>query len=241
MRISTGSKNILTAAVAALVFAAFVVLATRGGNDDAKNRLNALENATTTTLRQPAITTTTEPLVETTTTEPVTATTSAPAPTPTTRRATTGTTAKRTTTTRRSSTATTASRSVPPPHNGVGTEASDNQYSFTMPSGPTSPEPTASASDPFSFTIKATPTGAGGVHFTIQLQNHTSRTISFPGGLRIIVTVSQAGSADQTYSLASSTFTSMAPGERDTVQSDGVVVGSGSFVASATCDVDYGS
>lgn len=241
MRMSTVSKNILTAAVAGLVFMAFVVLATRGGNDDARNRLNALENATTTTttaFKEPATTTTTEPFIDTTTTEPVTITTSAPAPTPTTKKAPTATTAKPSTP---RSTTTTPSKSVPPPHNGAGTEASDNQYSFTLPSGPTSAEPNPSASDPFSFTIKATPTNANEVHFTIQLQNHTSRTIRFPDGLRIIVTVSQSGAADQTYALTSSTFTSMAPGEKDTVQSDGVVVGSGTFVASAICDVDYGS
>jgi hypothetical protein len=33
----------------------------------------------------------------------------------------------------------------------------------------------------------------------------------------------------------------MAPGEKDTVQSDAVVLGSGSFTAAGTLDVDYGS
>ncbi|MEY2397329.1 MAG: hypothetical protein QOJ00_503 [Actinomycetota bacterium] len=247
MPMSNQSKNILTAAVALLAFAAFLVLATRGNDTAAQKRLNALEaSVTTTTAFRDTTSTTATTFAPATTTTSIAVTVSAvpaPAPSPATtvKRRTTATTRKPTTaTTRRPTTATTAPPPAPP-HNGVGQEASDNTYTFTLPSGPTSADPATSSTDPFSFTIKVTPGSGNDVHFLIVLQNNTARTISFPNGLHLVVTISQPGSPDQAYSLASSSFASMAPRERDSVTSDGLVIGAGTFTASATCDVDYGS
>jgi hypothetical protein len=246
MRMSTVSKNILTIAVAALALAAFLVLAEGvGGKSDAQKRLDALEAANTTTtavVEETTTTTSTTVFVPDTTTTiaPVTVTTSTPATTPTTKKATTATT-KKPTTPKTTTTAAPACARVAPQTNGAVTESSDNQYSFTLPSGPTSAAPQPSASDQFSFTITASANSANNVHFSVTLQNHTSRTITFPGGINVHVKVSQSGSPDQTYDLAKSTFTSMEPCETDLVQADATVLGSGSFVASGTVNLDYGS
>ncbi|MBA2608037.1 MAG: hypothetical protein H0U92_03780 [Actinobacteria bacterium] len=247
MRMNTVSKNILTVLVAVLGLGAFLVLAEGiGGKSDAQKRLDALQAATTTTAFVEPTTSTTFFAEETTTSAPaVTVTTGVPATTGTTKRPTTATTRRPTaTTTRRpATTAAPTGRCTtnPPPQNGFRSdEPSDNQYSFTLPSGATSPDPIPSRSDPFSFTIKATGSG-NSVHFAILLKNQTARTLTFPNGLRIIVTVSQSGSPNQTYALTSSTFTSMASCESDSITSDATVLGSGSFQASATVEVDYGS
>ncbi len=249
MRINTVSKNILTVLVALLSLGAFLVLAEGiGGKSDAQKRLDALQAAdtTTTTLVKPT-TSTTFFAEETTTSAPaVTVTTGVPTtPAPTTRPTTATTRRPTATTTRRPTTTAAPARRCttnPPPQNGFRSdEPSDNQYSFTLPSGATSPDPNPSASDPFSFTIKATPTAPNTVHLAILLKNQTARTLRFPNGLRITVTVSQSGSPNQTYALTSSTFTSMVPCESDRITSDATVLGTGSFRASATVEVDYGS
>src|SRR5438105_2102917 len=141
MRMSNQSKYILTAAIALLAFAAFVVLGTRDSNGDAQKRLNALQATTSTSVfEEPTSTTSTSAVPATTTTSlAVTVTTAAPTPTPTTAKKTTATTKKPTTaTTKKPTTATTTASSPAPPHNGLGQETADNApYAFTLPSGPT--------------------------------------------------------------------------------------------------------
>jgi hypothetical protein len=239
MRMSTPTKNILTAAIAALFFAAFVGLATRGGNSDAQKRLNALENTTSTSVFVEPTSTTVFTLPSTTT---VPLTTVPPAVTPTTVKAkTTTATTRKPSTTKTTRAPAPACTQVAAP-SGSQLETSDNQYSFTLPSGPSSGKPSPS-SDRFSFTVEATPTAANTVHFSIELRNQTAKTISFPGGVvQITVTVSQPGSANQTYEL-NSAFAPMQPCERALVSTttDPNVNGSGSFTASAATTVDYGS
>lgn len=259
MRMSTVSKNILTIAIAVLGLGAFLVLAEGvGGKSDAQKRLDALEAANTTTsmlVEDTTTTSTTTFVVDTTTssTAPATVVTSAPATTPTTRRATTATTRRSgggtaTTAKRPKTTTTAAAPACPranPPTNGATTEVSDNQSTFTLPGGSTSATPGPSATDPLSFLITATPKSGttNNVTFKVTLQNHTSRTIRFPNGIKIRVKVTQDGSPDQTYDLSPQPpFTSMESCESDVfTATDATVLGSGTFTASATVDVDYGS
>jgi len=253
MRMSPVTKNILVVLVAVLGFAAFVVLAEGvGGDSDAQDRLDALQaNTTTTFFEEEPETTTTTFFVATTTTAPVTVTTAA-STTATTKKPTTATTKKPTTaTTVRRTTTTAAPAGVPVPHNGPGSEASDNKTVFvhnsnnTFDSSSTTPP---AGPDPFTFTIKSEQ-GSGGitndaasVKFIVTIKNHTARTVTFPGGLKIIVTVQKPNNGGPlTFTMDASSVANLAPNEGVTVSSTTGISGMGQFEATATCDVDYGS
>jgi hypothetical protein len=107
------------------------------------------------------------------------------------------------------------------------------------------------ATDPFAFIIKVVPTpnssNPNSADITFAIKNNTAKTITFPGNLTVTVTITQAGSTQaQTYVLqpkdSNGPVSSIAPGEKITSNpTTATVLGSGTFTASATCDVDYGS
>lgn len=237
--------NVLIAVAAAIAFGGFVLLAEGGGND---KRNNALDAAGSTTTTEPFPTTSTA--VTTPTTLGAITTTTAPP---------TVTTARTTATTRRpaSTTATTKKPTPPPTPNttavagpsGPANEHSDNSASFSHASdgsfgvGATDPP---GGSDPFRFVLK-TAAGSGGVSgdtasvkFTVTLTNNTAKTVSFPGGLKVVVTMRTPGGADVVFTMTASDVSNITAGETITITQERSVAGYGSFEVTATCDVDYG-
>ncbi|MEY2424718.1 MAG: hypothetical protein QOI61_290 [Actinomycetota bacterium] len=231
--------NVLIALAGILFVGGFVFLATRG-DDKNSGDLAAISSTTTAVDR---VTTSTFPTTSTTfnfvttTTALTTATTKKPA--------TTATTKKPTTATTRGSTATTLASGPSGPAN----ERSDNSASFNHGSdgsfSATSTDPPGGA-DPFRFVIKTAP-GSGGVSgetasvkFIVTLTNNTSKTVNFPGGLKIVVTMKTPSGADLIFNMTAADVTNITSGETITLTQERGVSGYGTFEASATCDVDYG-
>lgn len=227
--------NIGIAAVAALLFGGFLALALPGENTD-NDKLDAVAETTTTTERR--VSTSIIPTTSTTLSVGTTLT----VPTPTT---------VRTTTTKKPSggTPTGPTTTVVSGPSGQVNEKSDNSASFTHNQDGSF---SASATDPpggadaFRFTIK-TAAGSGGVSgdtasvkFTVTLTNNTSKTINFPGGLKITVTMKAPNGSDITFTMTASDVTNITPGETITITQERGVSGYGTFDANASCDVDYG-
>lgn len=240
-------KDILTVIVAVLAVGGFFFLAEGNRKDKDDNSRLAAINETTTTVEETTTTSTTFPTVST---QPaiIFSTTST---TPTTVR-TTVTTAKTTATTKKPTTATTAKPATTtttkprpnPPHNGPGTESSDNQPAFTL-GGDASPAAVltnSGTSDPFFFQIRVVPTGGSQVTLQAAIYNNTGRTVSFPGGVKITISITQNG-VSQLFLLESPSDTSLQGGGYG-ISLGGAgrtVTGTGSFTASATIPVDFGS
>lgn len=228
--------NILIATAAALLFGGFLALALPGENKD-DDALDAIAGTTTTTQR--GVTTSILP----TTTTTLSTTTSL---------LTTATTAGRTTTTRRSSTNTTTPRATTTTVSGPSgqvNERSDNTASFTHTqdgSFSVSSTDPPGGNDPFRFVIRTAPGSAGvsgdtaSVKFTVTLTNNTSKSINFPGGLKIVVTMRSPSGTDITFNMTASDVTNITAGETITITQERGVSGYGTFDASASCDVDYG-
>jgi hypothetical protein len=229
--------NALIVVAAVILFGGFLALALPG-EDKNDDELDAIAGLTTTTERR---VTTTRPT--TTTTTALLGATSTTLSTPTT---------VRTTTTRRATTATTqrptATTAVPGPSGPVN-ERSDNSASFTHNAdgsfSAAATDPPAGA-DPFRFIIK-TAAGSGGVSgetasvkFTVALTNNTSKTITFPGGLKIVVTMRAPNGSDLTFNMTAADVTNITPGETITITQERGVSGFGTFDATATADVNYG-
>lgn len=240
--------NIVTVAVAVLLFGAFIILAEGiGGDDDDDNRLEAI--ATTTTAATLPRVTTTRP---TTTIAPVPSTvvTVAPFITPTTARPT-ATTRRSTATTRRTATTrptgTTATTVASGP-NGRATEASDNTSSFTHNSDGTSSEsntPVSSNPGPFVFKITTKVLSTSGttaqVRFTVELTNQRGRRITFPDGLRVSLNVTPSNGAPFVLVMDAHEVTFIDHGETVTVATTAPVEGYGSYDVQGSVEVDYGS
>jgi len=234
------TNGLLIAALLLLGFGTFLALATDFGNnwdnEPDSDDLSAIAASTTSTFETlPTTTSTTFAL--TATTFPVPTTFSV---TPTTKKPTTATTRRVTTTTARPRATTTT---VPAPHPGVGQETSDNTGSFTHNAGDTytgSAVGACAASDPFCFNLGAG-AGTGEVTIIAELRNHTSKPISFPGGLKITVTVQNPGGTSTQFVMDASSATSIAPGELLRLTSQTAFAENGQFTFDATCQVDYGS
>ena len=227
--------NVAIAGTAAILFGAFVFFATKG--DNKKNDLAVVASSTTSTTRR--VTTTNSSVPPTTFSVGTTVTT------PTTIRTTTPTTRRTTTATTRGTTATTTATSP----SGPATERSDNTTSFTHGEdgsfAASSTDPPGGA-DPFRFVIKSAQ-GAGGVSgdsasvkFTVTLTNNTAKTIAFPGGLKITVTMKTPGGSELVFTMTANDVTDIKAGETITLTQERGVSGYGTFEASATCEVDYG-
>jgi hypothetical protein len=226
--------NVLIALAGVLFVGGFVFLATKG--DDKNNDLAAVASTTTTVDR---VTTSTFPTTSTT----FSLTTSTTLPT-------TATTARRTTTTRGSTpTPPKTTTTVASGPSGAVNERSDNSASFTHGSDGSfsvaSTDPPGGA-DPFRFVIK-TAAGSGGVSgdtasvkFIVTLTNNTAKTINFPGGLKIVVTMKTPSGADLVFTMTAGDVANITPGETITLTQERGVSGFGTFDATATCDVDYG-
>lgn len=229
--------NVGIALAAALLFGGFLALALPGENRD-DDQLDAVAETTTTTEAQAP-----------TSIIPTTTSTTLSLGTSTTARST-ATTARTTATTRRGTTNTTQTpaTTVAGPSGRVN-EKSDNSASFThnqdgsFSASATDPP---GGSDPFRFTIRTAP-GSGGVSgdtasvkFTVTLTNNTSKTVSFPGGLKVTVTMRAPNGSDITFTMTASDVTNITPGETITITQERGVSGYGTFDATASCDVDYG-
>jgi hypothetical protein len=245
MGMSIRTKNILTAALAVVLVGGFIFLAEGLKKDNKDDRLAAIENVTTTTVRR--TTTTREPTTTTSTTAlAVTTTTGAPA-------AVTTTTARKTTTTKVTTkkTTTTAATSAPVPHNGAGTESSDNTATFTR-NGDGSysttvapPCPESERTDPFCFHVGST----GSLSLEVVIRNNTSRTITFPAdaqgkrALKILVTVQNPNGTSTQFVLdASSLGATLGAHEGATIKSSAAqFADAGQYSFAASCEIDYGS
>jgi hypothetical protein len=232
-------SNIAIAAVAFLLFAGFVALATKGGGKN-NDKLSAV--APTTTTRR--VTTTTEEVTTTSTSFVAdTTTTAAPvATTSTTRAATTPTTKKPTTTT---------SEFTCPARGAQSSANTDNQASFThnndgsVNSNATTPNNT----DSILFTISATPVGNPeganeNVQFTVVMENKsTNHCIYFAdagdnANFYVLLTPSGGGAPIQ-FTVPAGAQSPLKPGEKLTAKQTNVVSGYGTFIATATCNVNY--
>ncbi len=232
--------NVLIALAGVLFVGGFVFLATQ---DDDKNSgdLAAVASTTTTIDRV------------TTSTFPTTSTTSNVVTTTTLR--TTPTTAGTTATTRRTTSPTptrgsTATTTAPAPGpRGPATERSDNSASFNHGQDGSfsvaSTDPPGGA-DPFRFVIK-TAQGSGAmsgdtasVKFIVALTNNTAKTINFPGGLKVVVTLKTPSAGDLVFTMTAGAVTNITAGETITLTQERGVSGYGNFDATASTDVDYG-
>jgi hypothetical protein len=230
--------NALIVAAAVIAFGGFLALALPG-EDKKDDSLDAL-GSTTTTERHVTTSTgvTTSTSLGLTTTSLQTATTARTTAT-TKKPSTTGTTKK----------PSSSSTTVATGPSGPANEHSDNSASFTHDSsgsfgvGATDPP---GGSDPFRFVIK-TAAGSGGVSgetasvkFIVTLTNNTSRSVAFPGGLKVVVTMRTPGGSDVVFTMTASDVTNITAGETITITQERGVSGYGTFDVTATCDVDYG-
>ncbi len=242
MGMSIRTKNILTALIAVAIVGGFIFVAEGLKSDKTDDRLAAIEQPTTTTVQRSTTTrppaTTSSTALSTTTTplaNSATTVTTARKTTATTARATTGTTAKRTTTT--------VSGSPNPPFNGAGTENADNTGSFTRNADGSitgAAAPACPASDPFCFYLSSSDAG-GATKFSVNIRNNTARTISFPNGLRIVVTVNRPSGTQSQFVMDASSVTNLASKEGLMISSSTTFPDDGQYTFSATCGVDYGS
>lgn len=250
MGLSLRTKNALTVLVAVVVVGAFIFLA-EGSKKDKDDRLEAIENLTTTTVRR---TTTTRQPTTTTSTSVVTTTSTSTA-------AVSATTAvPRTTTTRRATTATTArpTTTVAPGPSGPSREASSNEATIIHNSDGTAATAASAAGPtrPFGFTVKSCfpvngscPTERSGisgdgvpVRFTVTVKNNTNRTISFgDDGLTIDITLQNPNGTTTQFVMDAKSEKTLKPGEGLAISSTTTVVGIGSFKWTAACDIDYGT
>lgn len=241
-------KDILTVIVAVLAVGGFFFLAEGNRKDKDDNSRLAAINETTTTIEETTTTSTTFPTVST---QPAIIFSTTTTPTPTTVR-TTVTTAKTTATTKKPTTGTTAKPATTTttkprptlPHNGPGTEPSDNQPAFTL-GGAASPAAELSNSattDAFFFQIRVVPTGGNQVTLQAAIYNNSGRTISFPGGVKVSISITQNG-VTQSFLLESPSDTSLQGGGYGISLSGAgrTVTGTGAFTASATVPADFGS
>ncbi len=231
--------NVLIALAGVLFVGGFVFLATKG-DDKNSGDLAAISSTTTTT----SVTSSTFPTTSTTFNF---ATTTSVLRTPTTVRTTT--TVKKSTGGGTPPTTVKTTTTVATAPSGAVTERSDNSASFNHGSdgsfSVTSTDPPGGA-DPFRFVIKTAP-GSGGVSgdtasvkFVVTLTNNTAKTISFPGGLKIVVTMKTPSGADLVFNMTAADVTNITSGETITLTQERGVSGFGTFEARATCDVDYG-
>jgi hypothetical protein len=234
-------SNIAIAAVAILLFAGFVSLATKGGGKN-NDKLSAV--APTSTTRR--VTTTTE---ETTTTlAPATTTTAlltttTVATTATTRASTTGTTAKKTTTTA-------APTFTCPARAAQSTTPTDNSAAFTHnPDGSfvaSSTQP--NSPDPILFTIAINqgsdaPSGdTASVQFVLTMENKSpNHCVYFANDdANMIVTLQPSGGGTPIqFAVPAGHQDPLRPGDKLTAKQTRGVSGYGTFTATATCDVNY--
>jgi hypothetical protein len=232
----------LIVAVVVILFGGFLALALPGENKH-DDTLDAISRETTTTERR--VTTTRE---STTTSTSTFVTTTTALTTATTGKPTTATTKKPSTaTTKKPSTGATTTVVAGP--SGQVNEHSDNSASFTHGQDGSfsvaATDPPGGA-DPFRF-ILTTAAGSGGVSgetasvkFSVSLTNNTAKTINFPGGLKIIVTMRAPNGTDVTFTMTAADVTNITAGETITITQERGVSGYGHFDATATCDVDYG-
>jgi hypothetical protein len=225
-------SNIAIALVAAILFALFVIVATKGGNKDngdlatvaptttAKRSTTTTEETTTTTETTLALTTTT---VATATTVKTTATTAKP---------------KVTTTTAHGACA-----------HGAATETTDNKDTFSYgPNGPgpdTSSDQPGASNFPLRFTI-TTSAGTADPHnakFEIKLTNNTACTATFGNNLVVAMTLHPTtGGDDVTFTVSpppGSEVTDIKAGETIILRQERALP-SGTFEATGACDINYG-
>lgn len=240
MGMSIRTKNILTALVAVVVVGGFIFVAEGLKKDTKDDRLAAIENATTTTVKR--TTTTREPTTTTSSTVLSTSTTSAASLTTTTVKKTTTTRASTTATTRR--TTTTVPSAAPVPHDGPGTEASDNTATFTrnadgsFSTNGAAACPSTERTDPFCFNIGT----EGGISLVVEIRNNTARTIKFPNGsLKILVNLQNPnGTTSQFVMDASALGATLAPHEGARIKSSAQISDTGQYSFTASCEIDYG-
>ncbi|HUR77307.1 MAG TPA: hypothetical protein VMZ22_05130 [Acidimicrobiales bacterium] len=232
--------NILIVVVAVLGLGGFLALALPGENKS-NDALDAIDAATTTTTR--SVTTTTRPTTTTASTLSLAPSTTRPAPTATTVR--TATTSKPSSpgTTRKPSPTTTAACGTAGGGSGAKTESSDNQATFTQGgdgsfSSSPSADPGNNGSDGFSYRIATARGASNTVKFIVVLTNNTGRTITFPDGLKVVVTLNPQ--------IIGSPFT-ITPANVNDIRSCETItltqeraIPTGSYSVSATSDVNYG-
>ncbi|MEY2469890.1 MAG: hypothetical protein QOF21_2588 [Actinomycetota bacterium] len=232
------TNGVLIAALLMLGLGVFLALATDFGNNwdnhHDSDDLAAIAATTSSTFETlPTSTTTTFAVA---TTLPVSTTIRV---TPTTRKVT-ATTAKKPTTPRPTAT------TIPAPHSGAGEEKSDNTGTFDH-AGTTytgSAVGACAAADPFCFNLGAQSSTAAHqdqVNILAVFRNHTSKTVSFPGGLRLTVDVTNPDNTHTRFEMEHGSTSSIAPGESITLSTWTSFVGDGRFTFVATCQVDYGS
>jgi hypothetical protein len=234
-------SNIAIAAVAVILFAAFVLLATKGDNKgdnlSAVAPTSTTELVTTTTLEE----TTTSLLLSdvSTTTAPVSATTAKPAATATTVKKTTPTTNA-------------AGRPT-----GRNTVLSDNSGSFTHSDTScvaSSTAPAGAGADQLEFTIdfgprnadhsinrSQHPCGSGSLEFIATLTNKSSKPIAFADGDAVVtVILRMEGASDQIFQIQGGSQAPLQPGESIALTQTNTSVPNGTFTATASSEVDYG-
>ena len=243
--------NVLIAAIAVILFAGFVLLATKGGNKDNDNLSAVAPTSTserpTTTTTEPAETTTTAAVAQTTTTLATPGTTTAT----TAKKSTTGTTAKRTTTTTGSSgTRPSGRQTILADNDATFTQAGDGSCtgSSTTPSGP--------GSDQVELTIDMGPRKAdhniersshncddpanSTPQFIATLTNRSNKPLAFPGGNAVVtVILRMPGSSDIVFTISAGGQPPLQPGESIALTQTNSVP-PGTFAVSASADVDYG-
>jgi hypothetical protein len=233
-------SNIAIAAVALILFAGFVILATRGDNNgdnlSAVAPTSTTERVTTTTILEE--TTTSLQLSDvSTTTAPATATTAKPATT---------TTARKTTPTTNSAGRPTGRNTVLADNSGTFTHSDTSCVaSSTAPSGP--------GADQLEFTIDFGPRNAdhsinrsehacasNTPEFIATLTNKSNRPIAFADGKAVVtVILRMEGASDQTFQILGGSQPPLQPGESISLSQTGPVA-NGTFTATASSDVDYG-
>ena len=228
-------SNIAIALVAVLLFAGFVILATKGGNKDNGDLATVAPTTTERTTSTTGLPTTTTNTTETTLVLPPT-TVTAPA---TTVKSTPATTAKATTTTAHGACA-----------HGAATEQTDNKNTFNYDangwSSASSSNQPGSASFPLEFTV-ATSKGTADSHnikFEVKLTNNTACTATFGQNLVVAMTLHPTGGGDNiTFTIAppqGSEVTDIKAGETITLRQERALSGSGTFEATGACDINYG-
>jgi hypothetical protein len=229
-------SNIAIALVAVLLFAGFVMLATKGGNKDNGDLATVAPTTTekpTTSTTLEETTTTASTLLLPTTTVPGTATT----------RVTTATTAKP-----KPATTTTAKAGCA---SGQQTEPSDQKNSFSYngsgwTSGSSDNQP-GHSSFPLEFTITTAAGQEGRISFHVELTNNTACAATFPGNppnIAVAITLHPTSGGDDI------TFTISPPSGQEVgdirahetikLTQERALSGSGTYEATGAVVVNYG-
>jgi len=101
------------------------------------------------------------------------------------------------------------------------------------------------ANDPLTFELSTSVQSASNetasVRFAARISNQSGRPITFPGGLKISLTVTPSSGAKFVVQLDAPSVTGLASGEQVTASSVQDVSGYGRFDVVGSCEVDYGS